>query len=323
MTVDPDVRENPGNRSARGTSLSVVIPAFNEEDAIVETIDSVKKVLSEMDCRETEIVIVDDGSTDRTADLAIECGVRVLRKPHNIGYGHSLKLGIEAARYDTIAITDADGTYPVHEIPRLLDLYRQGFNMVVGERTGEHFRESWLKAPLRHILRLIVEFTAGRRIPDPNSGLRVFSRKEIMPFFPFLSNAFSFTISSTLAYMLNYYYVTYVQIPYYKRVGTTKVRMFQDSLRVIQYIVAAILYYNPIKMFLILSMFLGLAGIPVVAAGVLSGSAWLIASGLVILGMIIPSFIAGLVVEANRQYLLHPPETKDPVPVSRHMPDGS
>jgi len=323
MTGGINLAGEAENPSPRGKSLSVVIPAYNEENAIVQTIEDVKKVLSELDCEHTEIVVVDDGSTDRTADIATECGVRVLRKPHNIGYGHSLKLGIEAAHYDTIVITDADGTYPVHEIPRLLEIYRQGFNMVVGERTGEHFRESWLKAPLRHVLRLIVEFTAGRRIPDPNSGLRIFSRAEIIPFFPFLSNAFSFTISSTLAYMLNYYYVAYAQIPYYKRVGTTKVRMFRDSLRVIQYIVAAILYYNPIKMFLILSMFLGVVGIPVTVFGIVFGFVWATGVGLVIIGMTIPAFIAGLVVEANRQYLLHPPETKDLVPVPQHMPDSN
>ncbi len=286
--------------------ISIVIPAYQEEEAIAPTLENLRVVVDGMNLEDVEIIVVDDGSTDRTAEIAESRGATVIRKAQNIGYGHSLKIGINAARHDTIVIMDADGTYPSEEIPRLLDIYDQGFHMVVGQRTGKHLHESWVKAPLRRILRLIVEFTTGQPIPDPNSGLRVFSKADITPLFPFLSNAFSFTISSTLAYSLNYYYITYAKIPYHERIGSTKVLLVRDSLRVMQYIVSAILYYNPIKLFLLICIAQTLVGLPLLLIGVAVDSSWLIVIGLVLLGMMIPVFTAGLIVEAIRQYLLRP-----------------
>lgn len=233
--------------------VSVVIPAFNEEDAIAETVETVRRVLSEAGEPAVEIIVVDDGSSDRTGAIAEEHGARVLTKLQNMGYGNSLKLGIQAANHDTIVITDADGTYPIDQMPALLAKYRQGYHMVVGARTGKHYRESVIKSPLRLILKWLVEFTAGRRIPDINSGLRVFSKAEAIPFFDHLSEGFSFTTSITLGYMLRMKFVEYMDVPYHKRVGKTKVRLLRDSLRTLQFIVQAILYYNPMKIFLILA----------------------------------------------------------------------
>ena len=249
--------------------ISVIVPAYNEEEPISGTISSIHGVLKGAGYENYEIIVVDDGSSDDTAKLAEDTGVKVIRKLQNIGYGHSLKTGIYEASYDTIVITDADGTYPIEKIPELLDLYKEGYNMVVGARTGPHYRESIIKMPLRQILKWLVEFTAGRKIPDINSGLRVFSKKEAMPFFKNLSDSFSFTTSITLAYMLKKKFVKYIPIPYYKRVGSTKVRLFRDSVRVLQYIVLAILYYNPMKIYLVIAIIAALAGLAGTALGVL------------------------------------------------------
>lgn len=233
--------------------ISVVIPALNEEQAIASTISSCKQVLEKAGLAPCEIVVIDDGSSDSTAKLAREAGARVVSHPHNVGYGRSLKDGIMAARYDTIVITDADGSYPIERVPELLEQYRKGFDMVVGARTGKHYRESMLKTPLRKILKMIVEFTAGRKIPDINSGLRVFSRATVVPYFRNLCDTFSFTTSMTLAYMMNRRFVHYIPIEYHERQGQTKVRLFRDSLRTMQYIVEAATYYNPLKIFALFS----------------------------------------------------------------------
>lgn len=229
--------------------ISVVIPAFEEAEAI-GTI--VKELQTELRATAHEILVIDDGSQDATATLAQAAGARVIRHPHNLGYGAALKTGIKAASYDTIVITDADGTYPTEAIPELLRKFENGFDMVVGARTGTHYRESALKSPLRLILKWLVEFTTGRKIPDINGGLRVFSRQTVIPYFNRLCNTFSFTTSLTLAYMMTSKFVVYVPISYRQRIGKTKVRLFRDSLRTLQYIVQAILYYNPLKIFLLL-----------------------------------------------------------------------
>lgn len=229
--------------------ISIVIPAKDEELGIENTLRGIQNALDGMIF---EIIVVDDGSVDGTAEKAKELGCKVMKHVENLGYGAALKSGIKAAKYDTIVITDADGTYPIGAIPQLVKIFRQGFSMVVGARTGANYLESIVKAPLRRALKSLVEYSAGRKVPDVNSGLRVFSRSEILPFFSHLCNTFSFTTSLTLSYMMTGKCVAYHPIDYLSRAGKTKVRLFRDSLRTIQYIVEAITFYNPLKIFLLL-----------------------------------------------------------------------
>jgi polyisoprenyl-phosphate glycosyltransferase len=179
----------------------VVTPALNEREAIMDTVGQVQRVLAAAGIEPAEVIVVGDGSSDGTGALAKAAGARVVTHPHNIGYGRSLKDGILAARYDTVAITDADGTYPIQDLPALFALKQAGYDMVVGARTGPHYRESLVKSPLRWVLRLLVEWTAGRHIPDISSGLRVFSRDLTIGYFGRLCDTFSFTTSLTLAYI--------------------------------------------------------------------------------------------------------------------------
>ncbi|WP_128925593.1 glycosyltransferase family 2 protein [Bradyrhizobium guangxiense] len=233
--------------------ISIVIPALNEQDEIGRTIARLRQVMSNGAIGPYEVVVVDDGSSDETAARAEAAGARVLRHPHNIGYGRSLKDGIRAAHYDTIIINDADGTYPIEAIPDLLARYNQGYDMVVGARSGKHYRESLIKMPLRRVLRFLVEFTAGRSIPDINSGLRVFQRSSVLEYFDHLCDTFSFTTSMTLAYMMTGKFVAYIPIEYHRRGGKSKVRLLRDSMKTLQYIVEAAIYYNPLKMFALLA----------------------------------------------------------------------
>lgn len=280
--------------------ISVVIPAFNEAEGVGQTVEEVVAALAGE--RESEILVVDDGSSDDTAEIAERAGATLLRHPHNGGYGKSLKDGIRAARHDTIVICDADGSYPPEAIPELVTAYRSdGFDMVVGAR--QNYRDSLWKAPLRRVLKWLVEYTVGRRVPDVNSGLRVFSREAVLPFLPTLSDSFSFTTSLTLAYMMSRRFVAYRPVPYRRRRGASKVRLLRDSLRTLQYIVQAVLYYNPLKIFILLSalcLLLALAG------GLLrlgSGSAfglWLGVGGLLTAVLV---FCLGLLAELLKQIL--------------------
>ncbi len=233
--------------------ISIVIPAYNEEAVIADTIERCRQILSQIGDANSEIIVIDDCSTDQTFLRAERAGARVSKHPHNIGYGRSLKDGISMSKNDIIVITDADGTYPLERIPDLLTEYKQGFDMVVGARKGKNYDESFKKKILRIILKNLVQFTAGRKIEDINSGLRIFSRTAIMRYFDTLCDTFSFTTSVTLAYMMTGKFVKYIPVEYHKRVGKTKVRLFKDTFRTLQYIVEAILYYNPIKIFLALS----------------------------------------------------------------------
>jgi glycosyltransferase involved in cell wall biosynthesis len=234
--------------------ISIVIPAYNEEEAVSLCVSQIRGVMEAADLGPHEVIVVADGCSDATAANAAAAGAKVVTHLQNHGYGRSLKSGIEAAKYDTIVITDADGTYPAERIPELFALYQEGYDMVVAQRTGEHYKESWIKNPLRKALRFLVEFISGKKIPDINSGLRIFSKKTAVTFFERLCDGFSFTTSITLAYFMNTKTVAYLPVEYRKRIGETKVRLFSDSLRTIQYVIQAVTYYDPLKIFILLSL---------------------------------------------------------------------
>lgn len=235
--------------------ISVIIPAYNEEGSIGRTIDEIIYVLKKCNLyKKSEIIVVNDGSSDNTRDIAKEKGAIVLDNPSNMGYGYSLKKGITYAKNETIVITDADSTYPFKCVPKMLKEKKKGFDLVVGARTGKYYKESLFKSFLRKLLKRFVEFVSGKKIKDVNSGLRVFDRSTVMKYFPRLCNTFSFTTSQTLAYFMNSLFVSYVDIPYKKRRGKSKVRLFKDSMRSLKYILEASIYYNPLKIFSLLSV---------------------------------------------------------------------
>ncbi len=281
--------------------ISVVLPAYNEEAGVAGTVRELADALAAMGIGGFELIVVNDGSTDRTAELAQEAGARVISHPESAGYGRALKSGIAAASHDTLIICDADGTYPAEHLPELLEKFEQGFDMVVGRR--QRFRDSLTKGLLRHVLRWLVQYTAGRPVPDVNSGFRVFSQDTIRPYLNILSDKFSFTTSLTLAYMMTGRFVAYVPIGYRMRQGKSRTRLLRDSLRTLQYILQALVYYNPLKIFLLFSMVcLGLAGLGFLGSalfGLLSG--FLLGVGGLLVALIVLCF--GLLAELLRQIL--------------------
>ena len=190
-------------KEALSKPVSVVIPAYNEEVGVSAQVESVRRVLNANGIAH-EILVVDDGSEDRTAEQALQAQARVLRHPANRGYGAAIKTGIMAAKYDTIAITDADGTYPCEEIPRLIAELDTA-DMAVGARIGENVNIPLLRRPAKAFLRWLAARIAGEAIPDLNSGLRVFRRECIRQYFSILSDRFSFTTTSTLAFIADGY----------------------------------------------------------------------------------------------------------------------
>jgi glycosyltransferase involved in cell wall biosynthesis len=240
---------------------SIIIPAYNEEKAIGPLL---KELLAKFSREYAEIIVVNDASKDGTVDVVKQFPVRLISNVQNSGYGYSLKEGIKAAEAEHIIIMDADGSYPVSAISTLVKEYEKGFDMVVGARKGVHYRGTRLKQIARFFFRILSEFATGRKIPDINSGCRIFRKSVVMKFFHTLSSGFSFTTTITLAFMLNAYSVTYLPIEYHKREGVSKVKYFRDTLRSTQIIVEAIIFYNPMKMFLLCSLvtlFFGMANV--------------------------------------------------------------
>jgi len=235
------------------TSMSIVVPAYNEEEGIPTTLADIKAAMS-LQSMEYEIIVVDDGSTDGTAEVIRQHrDVRLVQHHTNRGYGAALKTGIRQAAHDWIAIIDADGTYPAQALPLLLaDL--DSFDMVVGARTSAELPA--LRRPAKWCLARLAEYLAESKIPDLNSGMRVFRKDVALSYFNILPSAFSFTITITIAFLSDHYLVKFVPIPYQGREGKSKIRPIQDTLNFIQLILRTVMYFNPLKVLLPVSSLL-------------------------------------------------------------------
>ena len=240
-------KKDTQGRSEKSLAISVIMPAYNEEAAITSQIDAIRDVLNS-DSVEYELIVVDDGSEDGTAGKAFEADVRVLNHPENRGYGAALKTGIDAAKYDTVVIIDADGTYPADAIPHLIKKARD-YDMVVGARIGPNVHISLTRKPAKWFLQKLAGYLAGRNIPDLNSGLRVMKKSVVQKFYGILPSGYSFTTTITLAFYCNDYLIYYYPIDYKPRIGQSKIRPI-DAYHFLLLVLRTIVYFNPLKVFL-------------------------------------------------------------------------
>src|SRR5688572_20229608 len=177
--------------------VSVLIPAFNEEGGVGQVIQGLEQALKGSDWR-FEIIVIDDASRDQTAQEARRAGAKVVIHPKNVGYGGALRTGIDNASYEWIATIDGDCSYPAQEILKLLP-FAPAHDMVVGARQGRHFWGTLFKHPARIIFLAIAQFVVGSRIPDVNSGLRLFKKSSVQEMLPRLCRGFSFSTTLTLS----------------------------------------------------------------------------------------------------------------------------
>lgn len=235
-------------------AITVVIPVFNEAESIEDTVSAVESAFRASG-HTFEIIVVDDGSTDDTVARARATLARVITHPTNKGYGNALLTGVRNSSHPWIAIADADGTYPVDVLPRMLDeAVARDLDMYVGARQGRHYESSIVKRCARAFFKRFTEFVVGQSIPDVNSGLRIIRRDLIALCAPALSGGFSFTTSITIIAFQTGHHVAYCPIEYFERTGKSHVRYRRDTLRALQIIVMTIVLFNPIKLYLAQAM---------------------------------------------------------------------
>lgn len=233
---------------AEEEKISVILPAYNEADAIGGVLDKLIPMAGE---NGWEVIVVDDGSNDGTSKVAGGRGAKVLTHSHNRGYGASLETGIKESSYDWILITDGDGTYPVEEIPSFLKFIPE-YDMVIGARTGDKVHIPFMRRPAKWFLTHLASFLAGTKIPDLNSGLRVFKKDLCLRFSHLYPDGFSFTSTLTMAFLTHDYKVKYIPINYYRREGKSSIRAY-DFVNFNKLLVRLALFFNPIKLFSLIS----------------------------------------------------------------------
>ncbi|MBN1576883.1 MAG: glycosyltransferase family 2 protein [Chitinispirillaceae bacterium] len=260
----PFSRDSKGCFSKDDRAVTVIVPTYNEEAAISQTVEKIWNTMVSTQ-REFEILVIDDGSNDGTNQIlnSIEDGhLRIIRHNRNKGYGAALKTGVRAATTPLIVITDADGTYPNERIPELLSDFG-GKDMLVGSRTGKKVKIPFIRKIPKWFIGRLANYLARIKIPDINSGLMVFNRDTLLGYLNILPNGFSFTTTITLAMLTCGNEVEYVAIDYAHRVGKSKIRPIRDTLNFIQLIIRTILLFEPLRIFIPIAALMFLSSIGV------------------------------------------------------------
>jgi polyisoprenyl-phosphate glycosyltransferase len=239
--------------SISNKQLSVVVPVFNESSGVKDVVERTWTALRSRRELAFEIIVVDDGSTDGTADKVPVEIASLVRHPKNYGYGRTIMTGIDAARYPLIGIIDGDGTYHPEDFLKLLDLIPAN-DMAVGARKLEGQTPFMLF--LRAFLKFLIVFFSEHNSPDPNSGLRIFRKDIVTSGKNLFSQKFSFSTSLTFYSALNKKFIEYVPIDYGDRIGISKVRRLKDSMRTFFLVMSMALVFQPVKCFAALFMFL-------------------------------------------------------------------
>jgi glycosyltransferase involved in cell wall biosynthesis len=239
--------------------VTIVIPAMNEAGSVGSVVEAVRHVgESRVPTESWEVLVVDDGSTDGTAEEAERAGARVVRHPHNLGNGAAVKAGLRNAGGEIVVLMDADGQHDPADIPRLLDPLDEGYDMVVGARrkgSGALHRNL-----ANGIYNLLASYVTARRIPDLTSGFRAMRTAVVRRFLYLLPNTFSYPTTITLSYLKAGHPVTWVPIEAAKRVGRSKIRLLRDGSRFFLIILRITTLFSPFKVFFPLSLATLLAG---------------------------------------------------------------
>ncbi len=251
--------------------ISIIIPTYNEEKAILDTIRELHETMKASGIP-YQIIIVNDCSKDKTREILESngggegLGVTLVHHDLNRGYGASIKTGSKYAQFDVLCITDSDGTYPNARIP---DLYAdmKGHDMVVGARIGKNVHIPWLRRAPKAFINGLASYVSEVRIPDLNSGLRVFTKELFDRYYRLYPNGFSLTSTITLAALTNGYAVKYVKIDYFKREGSSKIRPIKDTMNFVMLILRMCVLFNPLRIFIPLSLILLFLGAGILVWG--------------------------------------------------------
>lgn len=228
--------------------IVIIIPTYKEDIAVIQTTAlDVSRAFSSTDW-EFEIVVVNDGSGDAFdyAQLTDLPNLRVVEHAINKGYGAAIKTGIQHSSAPWIAITDADGTYPNHDFPKLLQ-HTDEADMVIGERRLTDVEP--LRQFPKYVLNRYASFLAKEHVPDLNSGMRLFKRNMAKQFWNLYPDGFSLTSTITMAALGEGYQIKYEPIEYFKRKGKSSIHPIKDTYRFFKLVARLGLHFNPLRIF--------------------------------------------------------------------------
>jgi glycosyltransferase involved in cell wall biosynthesis len=234
--------------------ISIVIPVLNEAENLARVLENIR----DLALPRTEIVVVDDGSSDGSGDVAESAGASVVRHPYNIGNGAAVKSGIRAARGRVIVLMDGDGQHKPADIPKLL-AEADKFHMIVGARAkGSKLRLH--RNAANAVYNLFASYVTNFKVQDLTSGFRLLARRDALRFIDLLPNTFSYPTTLTLAFLRSGLTVKYVPIQTLYRSGQSKISLVTDGIRFFLIIAKIATLFSPFRVFLPVSILFFLAG---------------------------------------------------------------
>jgi len=234
--------------------VTVVLPAYNEEQVVGKTIRAIKKLYPDF-----EVLVVDDGSTDNTMQEAINAGANVWPHPYNIGNGAAVKTGLRVAQGEWVVLMDADGQHAPEDIERMLE-YSEKYEMVVGARTSDS--QTKLHRNFANIIyNTFASYVTRFKIEDLTSGFRIIRKSTIDQYIYLLPNTFSYPSTITMAYLRSGRSIKYIPITTRFRVGKSKIKLFRDGTRFFLIITKVATLFSPLRIFIPVSLAFFLTGL--------------------------------------------------------------
>jgi len=280
--------------------FSIVIPAKNEEQGLSKTLPLLRELYPE-----AEVIVVDDGSTDDTVRICNECGVKVVSHPYSKGNGAAVKAGARVASCEYIVFMDGDGQHDPEDIARLLYRMEEGYDLVVGARSGLSSQASLARWSANGFYNRLASWMVNREIPDLTSGFRCVNRRKFLDFLYLLPNGFSYPTTSTMAFFRAGYSVGFVPITVSKRVGSSHINLVRDGVRFFLIIFKIGTLYSPLKVYFPVAVLFGALGMINYIVTTIGTGAWRFSNMstlLILAGVIV--FLMGLLSEqlTNLQY---------------------
>lgn len=228
--------------------LTVILPAKNEAEGLRKTLPALRSAYPD-----AEVIVVDDGSNDGTALVAVGSGFKALSSPYSMGNGAAIKRGARAAAGDILVFMDADGQHDPAHIRLLLDKMDEGYDMVVGARDGSG-QANASRGLANALYNRLASWMTGFRVTDLTSGFRIVRAEKFREFLHLLPNGFSYPTTITMAFFRSAYPVAYVPIPVEKRIGRSHIRPLRDGVRFLLIIFKIATLYSPLKLFAPISL---------------------------------------------------------------------